>query len=298
MSTVIKSPFNATALVGNVALITGGASGIGLEISRQLGLHGAKLVLTGRRQKVLDVAVAALKAEGIEVSAVQGDVRNPEDCIKAANFAVSTYGKLSILINCAAGNFLATAETLSPKGFKTVMDIDTNGTFNMSSAAFPHLKAAKGASIINISATLHYGATWYQTHASAAKAAVDSLTRSLALEWGDFGIRVNGVAPGPIAGTAGLTKLGAGIDESKMKARIPAGRMGSKTDIALACVYLASEAGSFVSGHTVVVDGAAWMYHTPLAPRAAIAAFAKKIEATSRATGVANEKGKALPSKL
>lgn len=132
----------------------------------------------------------------------QCDVRKPDDCTAAVAACARQFNGISILINCAAGNFLATAEELSVNGFKTVMDIDTVGTFMMCRAAFPHLRAARGT-VINISATLHYGATWYQAHASAAKAAIDSLTRSLALEWGEFGIRVNGVAPGPIQDTAG-----------------------------------------------------------------------------------------------
>lgn len=112
----------------------------------------------------------------------------------------------------------------------------------MSRACFPLLKAARDSAVINISATLHYGATWYQVHASAAKAAVDSITRTLALEWGDSGVRVNGVAPGPIAGTAGLTKLAPGAEQAVVR-EIPIGRMGQKWDIAMACVYLASSAG-------------------------------------------------------
>ena len=160
----------------------------------------------------------------------------------------------------------------SPRtGFKTVMDIDTVGTFNMSSAAFELLKKSKSSGIINISATLHYGATWYQCHPSAAKAAVDSLTRSLALEWGTYGIRVNGVAPGPIADTAGMTKLGAGIPEEVILESTPLGRLGTKRDIGLSCVFLASAAGSWISGHTLVVDGASWLWRPQIAPREAIA---------------------------
>jgi 2,4-dienoyl-CoA reductase [(3E)-enoyl-CoA-producing], peroxisomal len=196
-----------------------------------------------------------------------------------------------------AGNFLAPAEELSVNGFRTVMEIDAVGSFNMSRAAFPALAKSKDGRIVNISATLHYGATWYQVplehmcssvayssnscsaiehararssiqrspgrnarnravqvHASAAKAAIDSMTRTLALEWGRYGIRVNGVAPGPIRGTAGMSKLAPGASEealaAEMATTIPVGRMGEREDIALACVYLSSSAGSFMSGTT------------------------------------------------
>merc|ERR1712066_470609 len=124
---------------------------------------------------------------------------------------VRELGSLDILINCAAGNFLAPAEQLSPNGFKTMIDIDTLGVFNMSHVAFEHLKASKfGGVITNITATLHYTAAWYQTAPVAAKAAIDAMTRNLALEWADYGIRCNCIAPGPIAETPGLEKLSGG----------------------------------------------------------------------------------------
>jgi peroxisomal 2,4-dienoyl-CoA reductase len=113
----------------------------------------------------------------------------------AVKYTIEHCGKLDILINGAAGNFLAEAKNLRPKGFKTVMEIDTMGTYNMCYAAYKYLAESKG-SVINISATLQYGATWYQVHASAAKSANDSMTRTLALEWGIDRIRVNGIAPG------------------------------------------------------------------------------------------------------
>lgn len=171
-----------------------------------------------------------------------------------------------------------------------VMDIDAVGTFNMSKAAFQVLKANNASVIINISATLHYGATWYQVHASAAKAAIDSMTRSLALEWGEYGIRVNGVAPGPIRGTAGMSKLAPGEEgnmEDVVRATVPLGRMGEKVDIALACVYLASNAASYVSGEILVVDGGAWLHKPQLVPRDMVSQLSRKVESGSRKVGTA-----------
>lgn len=225
----------------------------------------------------------------------QCDVRKPDDCTAAVAACIKHFARLDILVNCAAGNFLAVAEEMTPNGFKTVMEIDTIGTFVMSRAAFPHLCAAGGASVINISATLHYGATWYQAHASAAKAAIDSLTRSLALEWGEFGVRVNGVAPGPIQDTAGTAKLLPASDEAARtqaaRAMIPLGRWGTKWDIAMACVFLCSSAASFVTGDTMVVDGANWMYRTPLLPRSAVSKASRGIESGSRRVGLASPGG-------
>lgn len=294
-----ESPFKPDILRGKVALVTGGGSGIGLEITRQLGLHGASVVISGRREQVLRDACTALGAEGVTAHFVQGDVRKFEDCERMVAAAVQRCGRLDILVNCAAGNFLSPAEQLSSNGFKTVLEIDTVGTFHMCRAAFEPLKAAGargGALIINISMTLHYGATWWQAHASAAKAAVDSLTRSLGLEWGHFGIRTAGVAPGPIEGTAGMTKLAPGSDgearmQKLMQAAIPLGHMGRRWDIAQACVFLASPAAAFVTGHTLVVDGGEWMCRPALVPREKVTRVSRGVEAKSRAVGLAGGSG-------
>lgn len=280
------SPFHASTLSSKVALITGGGSGIGLEITKQLGLHGAAVVISGRRSHVLQAACDAL-SPSITISYVTGDVRKYEDCQNMVSEALKRHGRLDIVVNCAAGNFLALAEQLSSNGFRTVMEIDTLGTFNVSRASVEALQKQRGAAIINISATLHYGATWFQAHASAAKAAVDSLTRTLALEWGTHGIRVNGIAPGPIAGTAGLKKL-AGVDgssktlEDQIREKIPIGRAGRAWDIAMAVVYLCSDAGGFITGHTMVVDGGEWMWRPAVVPRDAVAKVSRGVEGASR----------------
>ncbi|KAL3146836.1 hypothetical protein ABBQ38_014810 [Trebouxia sp. C0009 RCD-2024] len=279
-----QSPFRGDTLNGKVAFVTGGGSGIGYEIARQLGLHGAKVAIMGRRQQVIQDSAEKLQSEGVEAIGVQGDVRELKDCESAVAAATGKWGRLDILINAAAGNFLAPAEVLSPKGFKTVFDIDTLGTFTMCKAAFKPLKACQSGCIINISMTLHYGATWYQTHASAAKAAIDSMTRSLALEWGYYGIRVSGIAPGWIGDTTGFEKLG-GFQQNKQKEMlegIPLSRFGSKWDIAMACIYLASPAGSYVSGSALVVDGAQWLYKKPGVPMDVVLKASRDMEAKAK----------------
>lgn len=203
-----ESPFSPTCLSGKVALVTGGGSGICYAVTKELLSHGCDTaVILGRRLEFLKSSAASLsKATGKRVLYQACDVRNAESCVAAVKYTLETCGRLDILINGAAGNFLAEAKNLRPKGFKTVMEIDTIGTYNMCHAACEALTKSKG-SVINISATLQYGATWYQVHASAAKSAVDSLTRTLALEWGYYGVRVNGIAPGPIADTPGMAKV-------------------------------------------------------------------------------------------
>lgn len=247
----METPFKADILKGKVALLTGGGSGIGFEISTQFGKHGASVAIMGRRRSVLDSAVSALQSLGIPAVGFEGDVRKQEDAKRVVESTVKHFGKLDILVNAAAGNFLVSAEDLSPNGFRTVMDIDSVGTFTMCHEALKYLKkggqgqsSSTGGMILNISATLHYTATFYQIHVSAAKAAVDAITRNLALEWGtDYDIRVNGIAPGPIGDTAGMSKLGPDEIDSKARDNIPLYKLGEKWDIAVAALYLASEAG-------------------------------------------------------
>lgn len=283
------SPFKDNILKGKVVLVTGGASGIGYEISKQYGLHGCSIHIMGRRNDVLVQAVNELQKLGITASSTQGDVRNSEHGITAVRDCIKQYSRLDILVNCAAGNFLSPAQDLSPKGFRTVIEIDTIGTFNLCHAAFNELKKHGDGLIINITATLQTPATWYQSHASAAKSAVDSLTRSLALEWGEYGIRVCGIAPGPIRDTTGMAKLGAGRRPDADIA-IPLRRWGTKWDIALCCVYLGSNAGNLITGDTLIVDGGAVLYRPAIADREQIRAFSKAAEKSSKNVGLPQAK--------
>jgi len=269
-SSVPKSPFNTDAVRGRVAFITGGGSGIGFEIAQQLGLHGAAVCLMGRREPVLSEACATLEKKGVRCCYSRGDVRHPESCEEAIALCVRTFGHLDILVNCAAGNFITPIEDLSAKGFRTVMEIDTFGTFNVTQAAFAHLKQAASergdASILNITAEF-YHPPFFAGHAAAAKNAIDSLTRTFSMEWSDYGIRVNGIAPGPIAGTPGFEKLagmGGGDPTARSDAptqvKLPRGLMAGLTwDIGMAAVFLCSSAGGYISGDTLRVDGGSYL---------------------------------------
>ncbi|XP_050233786.1 peroxisomal 2,4-dienoyl-CoA reductase [(3E)-enoyl-CoA-producing]-like [Mercurialis annua] len=282
-----ESPFKEDILKGKVALITGGGSGIGYEICAQLGRHGASIVIMGRRKPVLQSAVAALHSLGIPAIGLEGDVRKRDDAVKILESTISHFGRLDILVNAAAGNFLVAAEELSPKGFQTVIDIDSVGTFTMCHEALKYLKKggqgkdqlSGGGTIINISATLHYTATWYQIHVSAAKAAVDSITRTLALEWGtDYDIRVNGIAPGPIGDTAGFSKLAPEEILREATEKMPLYKLGEKWDIAMAALYLVSNAGKYVNGTTLVVDGGEWLSKPRHLPKDAVKQLSRVVE--------------------
>jgi peroxisomal 2,4-dienoyl-CoA reductase len=164
------------------------------------------------------------------------------------------------------------------------MSIDAHGTFNMCHASYPALSRQEDPIIINISATLQCPATHWQAHASAAKSAVDSLTRSLALEWGPDGIRVVGIAPGPIADTPGTTKLAPGMTSDDVNGLIsegiPLGRMGEADEIGHAAVFLS--AANYITGDVLIVDGGEWLYKPPMVPREMVSELSRQVEATSR----------------
>ncbi|KAK2654350.1 hypothetical protein Ddye_014206 [Dipteronia dyeriana] len=290
----MESPFKEDIVRGKVALLTGGGSGIGFEISTQFGKHGASIAIMGRRKQVIDSAVSALQSLGIKAVGFVGDVRKQEDAKRVVESTFKHFGRLDILVNAAAGNFLVPAEDLSPNGFKTVMDIDTVGTFTMCYEALKYLKkggpgrgSSSGGTILNISATLHYTASWYQIHVSAAKAAIDSVTRNLALEWGtDYDIRVNGIAPGPIRGTPGMSKLAPDEIDNKARESTPLYKLGDKWDIAMAALYLTCDSGKYVNGTTLIVDGGLWLSQPRHLPKEAVKQLSRAVEKRSRAAPV------------
>ncbi|MBC7533083.1 MAG: SDR family oxidoreductase [Oligoflexus sp.] len=261
------SPFKADILKGKVAFITGGGSGINFGIAQALAAHGADIAMMGRREEVLKNACDEIKSKySVRTFYKTGDVRDADMCAAALKATNETLGHLDILVNGAAGNFLAPPELLSPNGFKTVIDIDLNGTFNMCRYAYEYLKQSKGV-IINISANLHYVGTLFQSHVSAAKAGVDALTLNLAAEWGHDGIRVCGIAPGPIGDTEGMKRLAPGEVGEKLKRAIPLGRFGTTEEIGMAAVFLTSSAAAYITGETLVVDGGHWFAKPPMVPR-------------------------------
>ncbi|MBV9241300.1 MAG: SDR family oxidoreductase [Acidobacteria bacterium] len=255
--------FNSDILHGKVAFVTGGATGITGGIARAFAEHGAKLAITSRKEENLIAKKQYIEENGGECLAVAADVRDYAAVENALAKTLEHYGRIDIVVNGAAGNFLCAANELSANGFGTVVDIDTKGTFNVCRAAFEALKGSKGQ-IINISATLHYLATPMQIHVSAAKAGVDAITRNLSVEWGRHGIRVNGIAPGPIEDTEGMKRLLIPELRDKIMRKIPVGRFGRIEDIENAALFLASDAASYVNGVTLVVDGGSWLLGTSL----------------------------------
>ena len=250
--------FNTGILKERVAFVTGGGTGITGGVARAFAEAGAAVALVSRKMDHLQPAADAINQSGGRAFAVAADVRQPEEVEKAVAQTVEQFGKIDIVVNGAAGNFLCAAEELSPNGFGTVVDIDTKGTFNVCRATFAQLKEHRGQ-ILNISATLHYLGTPLQIHVSAAKAGVDALTRNLAVEWGRYGIRVNGIAPGPIEDTEGMKRLVPEPIKERLRKSIPLGRFGLIADIERAAVFICSDAASFINGVVLVVDGGHWL---------------------------------------
>jgi peroxisomal 2,4-dienoyl-CoA reductase len=252
------SCFNKGVLEGQVAFVTGGATGIGKEICRVLGGHGASITIASRKHDVLEAAVDELRSEGVDAAFGVCDVRDAEAVRSVIDRVVADRGRLDIVVNDAAGNFPAPMSKISPNGFKAVVDIDLLGTYNVTRAAFDASLQHHGGSIINISAPFEQKGVVYQSHVAAAKAGVDSLTRTCAVEWGPYGIRVNAIAPGSISGTEGVRRFAEAVPGGggEDKPSNPLGIQGYGSDIAYLALYLCTPAARFVSGQVIAVDGA------------------------------------------
>ncbi|WP_382163055.1 SDR family oxidoreductase [Hydrogenophaga sp. ANAO-22] len=253
--------FAPHTLKDRVAFITGGAGDIGFDIAQAYGRMGAKVVIASRNEERLKKAEAELQAQGIEATAFVTDVRNFDQVKRSIDDTVAKYGALDILVNNAAGNFHCPTAGLTPNGWKTVIDIDLNGTFYGCLAAYEHLKqSTHGGNIISIITMLGVMGWPGAAHAAAAKAGILSLSRTLAVEWGGDNIRVNTISPGPIGDTEGVKRmyLDTGRGELEQK-KTALGRFGAKADIANAAVYLASDLAAYTTGDNLVVDGGRWL---------------------------------------
>jgi NAD(P)-dependent dehydrogenase (short-subunit alcohol dehydrogenase family) len=240
---------------GRAVFVAGGTSGINLGIAEAFAAAGASVAVLGRSQDKLNTAQARLQKFGGTVLGFSADVRDAAAVAAALESAHGRLGPLDVVVSGAAGNFPASAVGMSPNAFKSVVDIDLLGTFNVLRGAHAFLRKP-GAAVINISAPQAVLPMAYQAHVSAAKAGVDMLTRVLAIEWGSDGIRVNGLIPGPIEGTEGMARLAPTPEAMQTVAQgVPLGRLGTKQDVANLAMFLASPEASYITGAVIPVDG-------------------------------------------
>lgn len=251
----MASIFRDHLLKGQVAFVTGGGSGIGQAMAERFAQHGARVVLVGRTQEKLDAAAAAIHSTGGFATTAALDVRDYAAVEAAVQKTRDELGPIDILLCGAAGNFPAPVTGMSANGFKSVIDIDLLGTFNTCRAAYEHLRKP-GASVISISANHATVAIPWQSHVCAAKAGIELLMKTLAIEWGRDGIRANCITPGPTDDTEGMRRL-APTPEARERAikGVPLGRYGTKDELADLALFLCSPAASYITGAVYHCDG-------------------------------------------
>jgi len=255
--------FTADLLAGQTAIITGGGTGLGLATAQRFASLGANVVLASRTESHLKDGAAAIDAAvpGARVLTVVMDVRKPDDVDRMVADAVTRFGRVDILINNAAGNFVCKAEDLSPNGWNSVINIVLNGSFYCSRAVGRHMIAnGHGGAIVSILANYVWTGSAGTIHSAAAKAGVMSMTQTLAVEWARHKIRVNAVAPGPIESPGAAKQLWASeADVARITEMIPLKRWGKPSEVADAVTFLVSPLSSYVTGDVLTIDGAAWL---------------------------------------
>lgn len=239
---------------GASVFVAGGTSGINLGIAEAFAEAGAAMAVMSRNAERVDEAARQLARYGGKVLGLKGDVRDFDQVRSAMEAAHGAHGPFDVLVSGAAGNFLCPAVDLSPNGFKVVVDIDLLGTFHVMRAGFDFARRP-GASFINISAPQSTSPAPMQVHVCAAKAGLDQVMRVLALEWGEHGVRVNSIMPGPIEGTGGLRRLLTEEERPQFEGRVPLKRVGQKSDVANMALFLGSPLASYVTGALIPVDG-------------------------------------------
>jgi NAD(P)-dependent dehydrogenase (short-subunit alcohol dehydrogenase family) len=247
--------FREHLLDGKVAFVTGGGSGIGQRIAERFAQNGAKVVLAGRKQEKLDAAAGIIRAAGGIVDTAALDVREYAALETALRKTHETFGPIDILLCAAAGNFPAPVTGMSANGFKSVIDIDLLGTFNTCRAGHEFL-TKPGASIVSISAAHAQFPIAHQSHVCAAKAGIELLMKTLAIEWGPEGIRANCITPGPTDDTEGMRRLAPTEEDRRRVAKsVPLRRFGTRDELADLALFLCSTAASYITGAVFPCDG-------------------------------------------
>ncbi len=253
--------FREDLLLGKVAIITGGGTGLGKSMARRFAVLGADVAIVSRNKEHLESTMNELKDEGYSISYRQCDIRDPEQIEEAVDSIIDEFGKVDILVNNAAGNFVSKTEMLSPKAFDTILKITLNGTvyFTLEMGKRWINSGSKGT-ILNMIATYAWTGSAYVVPSATAKAGVLALTRSLAVEWGPKGIRTVAIAPGPFP-TGGSTKRLLPSEDmlDLLVSRNPSKRLGTHAELANLAAFLVSDEASFINGEVITIDGGEWL---------------------------------------
>ncbi|KAA9153455.1 SDR family oxidoreductase [Amycolatopsis acidicola] len=241
-------------LRGRNVFVSGGGSGVNLAIARECAAVGANIAICGRTEAKLQAAVRELAEYGVKTSYAVADVRDEAAVAAAFDHAATEIGPMDGIVCGAAGNFLAPAQKISTNGFRAVTDIDLLGSFHCAKAGFEQVKQTGGA-LLFVSGGQSRMPFLHQAHVSAAKAGVDQLMRTLALEWGPLGIRSNSLVPGPVEGTEGMRRLTETADGDVWEGMVPLGRFARQDEVGRMAAVLLSPIASFVNGARIVVDG-------------------------------------------
>ena len=262
-----QSIFNPSAFAGKVVIVTGGGSGIGRCTAHELASLGAQVVITGRMQEKLDSVVAEITEDAGKVISLVCDIRNEEQVKQTIAAVITQFGRLDGLVNNAGGQFPSPLEMISANGFESVVRNNLQGTFLMMREAYNQWMNKHGGSIVNMTADM-WGGMPGMGHSGAARAGVDNLTKTAAIEWAKSGVRTNAVAPGWIMSSGMDTYQGAfRAMIPLLGSKVPLKRMGTESEISSAICFLLSEGAAFISGVTIRIDGAASL-GTPMYPLA------------------------------
>lgn len=253
--------FIPSLLKDQVVIVTGGGTGIGLAIAKRLGELGARVAIGSRNAENIEKGTAELRHAGQDPLAIQVDVRNPEQVDEMVQRVVRHFGRIDILVNNAAGNFVCRAEELSPNGWNAVIGIVLNGSFYCSRAVGRHMiSRGGGGSIVSILANYVWTGSAGTIHSAAAKAGVMSMTQTLAVEWAKHRIRVNAVAPGPIESAGAAKQLWDSPEAiQRITDMVPLERWGKPEEIADAVAFLVAPGAAYITGEILTVDGGAWL---------------------------------------
>ena len=251
------------ALTGKTIIVTGGGTGLGKAMGKYFLQLGANLVITSRKENVIKQTAQEMEAEtGGKVLAVACDVRDYAQVENVLAETIKTFGRVDVLLNNAAGNFVLPTERLSANAFSTIIDIVLKGSVNCSLALGKHwIKEKQPGTVLNIVTTYAFTGSAYVVPSACAKGGVLAMTRSLAVEWGKYGIRTNAIAPGPFPTKGAWERLLPGdlAEKFDFKNRVPLKRVGEHQELANLAAYLVSDYSGYINGEVITIDGGEWL---------------------------------------